>query len=258
MNIAHKDMDRTVVALGETVSKSFDNGTTALSDTSFEIRDGEFVALVGPSGCGKSTLLRMLAGLDSPTSGTVSTSADHVGYVFQDATLLPWRTALGNVELPLRLAGTPRREARKRAAAALATVGLAGYHDHRPAQLSGGMKMRVSIARALTSSPELFLFDEPFGALDEITRQNLNEELDRLMCDRPFTGVFVTHSVAEAVYLSDRVLVFSPQPGRIVADVPIGLARPRSGELRFSEEFGQLCATVSHALSAARAAGAVA
>lgn len=250
------DTDRVVVARGEAVSRSFTNGTIALDRASFEIRDGEFVALVGPSGCGKSTLLRMLAGLDSPTSGTVSTSADHVGYVFQDATLLPWRTALRNVELPLRLTGIPRHEARSRAVAALALVGLDGYHDHRPAQLSGGMKMRVSIARALTSSPELFLFDEPFAALDEITRQKLNEELDRLIYDRPFTGVFVTHSVAEAVYLSDRVLVFSPQPGRIIADVPVRVARPRSAELRFSEDFGRLCATVSHALSGAHAAGA--
>jgi NitT/TauT family transport system ATP-binding protein len=242
---------RPVVVRGTDVAKSFDNGTVALAHASFEIRRGEFVSLVGPSGCGKSTLLRMLAGLDSPTGGTVSSITNNIGYIFQDATLLPWRTTVGNVELPLRLSGMPKTEARLVAADALARVGLSDYHDHRPAQLSGGMRMRVSIARALTGAPELFLFDEPFGALDEITRQSLNEELDRLMDERSFTGIFVTHSVAEAVYLSDRVLVFSKQPGRIVADIPIDLERPRHQEVRFSAEFARLSQQVSEALSQA-------
>jgi NitT/TauT family transport system ATP-binding protein len=243
--------DDRVLVSGEDVAKRFPNGTTALTEVSFAVRRGEFVSLVGPSGCGKSTLLRMLAGLDSPTEGAVRRGSDHVGYVFQDATLLPWRTALGNVALPLRVAGVPRAEAAERARAALDTVGLARYADHRPGQLSGGMKMRVSIARALTGRPDLFLFDEPFGALDEITRQDLNAQLDALMVSAPFTGLFVTHSVAEAVYLSDRVLVFSSQPGRITADIAIDLERPRPPDVRFGRRYADLCHRVSDALTAA-------
>ncbi|WP_091053300.1 ABC transporter ATP-binding protein [Nocardioides sp. YR527] len=238
-----------VLVAGNSVTRSFPNGTTALAEASFEIRAGEFVSFVGPSGCGKSTMLRMVAGLDMPTSGSVERGDGEVGYVFQDATLLPWRTALGNVVLPLRLAGTKRAEAEERARAALEVVGLAAYADHRPAQLSGGMRMRVSIARSLVQRPELFLFDEPFGALDEITRQDLNGQLDTLMATDPFTGIFVTHSVPEAVFLSDRVLVFSSQPGRIVADLRIDLPRPRPEGLRFSSEYAELCRQVSDALS---------
>lgn len=234
------------------VSKAFGNGTHALDQVDFEVRTGEFVSLVGPSGCGKSTVLRMLAGLDTPSGGEMLRATDNVGYVFQDATLLPWRTALGNVVLPLRLSGIPRAVADEMAREALATVGLADYADHRPAQLSGGMRMRVSIARSLTQSPDLFLFDEPFGALDEITRQGLGEQLDSLMATVPFSGVFVTHSVSESVYLSDRVLVFSAQPGRIVADIAIDLPRPRPAEIRFTPHFGQLCREVSDSLSTSR------
>lgn len=240
-----------MLVAGNSVTRSFPNGTTALAEASFEIRAGEFVSFVGPSGCGKSTMLRMVAGLDLPTSGSVERGDGEVGYVFQDATLLLWRTALGNVVLPLRLAGTKKAEAEERARAALEVVGLAAYVDHRPAQLSGGMRMRVSIARSLVQRPELFLFDEPFGALDEITRQDLNSQLDILMATDPFTGIFVTHSVPEAVFLSDRVLVFSSQPGRIVADLRIDLPRPRPEGLRFSSEYAELCRQVSDALAGA-------
>ncbi|MFD4323460.1 ABC transporter ATP-binding protein [Nocardioides sp. NPDC058538] len=240
-----------VLVAGNSVTRSFPNGTTALAEASFEIRAGEFVSFVGPSGCGKSTMLRMVAGLDLPTSGSVERGDGEVGYVFQDATLLPWRTALGNVVLPLRLAGTKKAEAEERARVALEVVGLAAYADHRPAQLSGGMRMRVSIARSLVQRPELFLFDEPFGALDEITRQDLNGQLDTLMATDPFTGIFVTHSVPEAVFLSDRVLIFSSQPGRIVADLRIDLPRPRPAGLRFTSEYAELCRQVSDALAGA-------
>lgn len=240
-----------MLVAGNSVTRSFPNGTTALAEASFEIRAGEFVSFVGPSGCGKSTMLRMVAGLDLPTSGSVERGGGEVGYVFQDATLLPWRTALGNVVLPLRLAGTKKAEAEERGRAALEVVGLAAYAGHRPAQLSGGMRMRVSIARSLVQRPELFLFDEPFGALDEITRQDLNGQLDTLMATDPFTGIFVTHSVPEAVFLSDRVLVFSSQPGRIVADLRIDLPRPRPEGLRFSGEYAELCRQVSDALAGA-------
>ncbi|SOD70775.1 NitT/TauT family transport system ATP-binding protein [Jatrophihabitans sp. GAS493] len=232
------------------VTRVFPNGTVAIERTSLELAPDEMVALVGPSGCGKSTLLRMLAGLDAPTTGSVESAASHVGYVFQDATLLPWLTALQNVTLPLRLAGRPRREANATAREALKRVGLADYEKLRPAQLSGGMRMRVSIARALTESPEVFLFDEPFGALDEITRQKLNEELDQLMAQRPFCGVFVTHAITEAVFLADRVVVFSARPGSVIADIRVPFARPRPASLRYSTEFADLCRQLSDALAA--------
>jgi NitT/TauT family transport system ATP-binding protein len=191
-------------------TKRFDNGTLALDGISVGIAPGEFVALLGPSGCGKSTLLRILAGLDTFTTGTLSWEAGRpppggIGFVFQDATLLPWATAAQNVALPLRLRGLAKAEITPHVAAALADVGLADFADARPRGLSGGMKMRVSIARALVSRPALLLMDEPFAALDE------------------FTIVFVTHSIYEAAYLARRVLVMSPHPGRIMADLPADL-----------------------------------
>ena len=237
-----------VLVAGDSVTRSFPNGTTALAEASFEIRVGEFVSFVGPSGCGKSTMLRMVAGLDLPTSGSVERGDGEVGYVFQDATLLPWRTALSNVVLPLRLAGTKKVEAEERARAALEVVGLAAYANHRPAQLSGGMRMRVSIARSLVQRPELFLFDEPFGALDEITRLAMQTELQRLFKLLGFAGLFITHSVAEAVYLSTRVVVMSGRPGRIVAEIPVPWAFPRPPELRFESDFAHLVGQVSEAL----------
>jgi NitT/TauT family transport system ATP-binding protein len=214
------------------------------------------VALVGPSGCGKSTVLRLLAGFEAPTGGAVETAGGPPGYVFQDATLLPWRTVLANVALPAQLDGTPRRTAEADARTAIERVGLNGFELHKPAQLSGGMRMRVSIARALTTRPSLFLFDEPFGALDEITRERLNEVLSSLFVLDPFAGLFVTHSVNESVYLSTRVLVLSARPGRVVADIPVPFAYPRSPELRYTPEFVEVAGQVSAALRDASAEAA--
>jgi NitT/TauT family transport system ATP-binding protein len=230
------------------VSMRFRDGTRALDDLSLRVRVGELVSLVGPSGCGKSTLLRLVAGFERPSGGTVTTRGEALGYVFQDATLLPWRTVQDNVELPGHLLGVAPDVRRRRARDAIQRVGLAGFERHRPAQLSGGMRMRVSIARALTMQPKMFLFDEPFGALDEITRERLNEELLSLFTGEPFAGLFVTHSVPESVFLSTRVIVMSARPGRIVADIQIPFAYPRPPEIRYSPEFAALAGQVSAAL----------
>ncbi|MFE3104185.1 ABC transporter ATP-binding protein [Nocardia tengchongensis] len=230
------------------VGLTFENGTHALDGIDIAIRPGEFVSLVGPSGCGKSTLLRLAAGFEKPTAGTISVATGKLGYVFQEATLLPWRSVLRNVELPAELAGVDKATRRAAAKAALELVGLTGFENHKPAQLSGGMRMRTSIARALTGEPELFLFDEPFGALDEITRQRLNEEVSGLYRRSGFTGVFVTHSVAEAVFMSTRVVVLTGRPGRVAADITVPLDFPRSPELRYSAEFAAVAAEVSEAL----------
>jgi NitT/TauT family transport system ATP-binding protein len=216
------------------VRKTFDHGTTALDDLSLTVERGEFVSVVGPSGCGKSTLLRVISGLTRPTSGDVVCDTDDVGFVFQDPTLLPWRTVRRNVELPAELRGLPRSERRRRATEAIAMVGLEEFAGYRPRQLSGGMRMRVSLARALTMSPSLFLFDEPFGALDAITRERLGDELQALYAARRFAAVFVTHAVSEAVFLSSRVLVMSPRGGRIVADVAVPGDFPRGAEARYA------------------------
>ncbi|WP_405493324.1 ABC transporter ATP-binding protein [Nocardia sp. NBC_00511] len=240
----------------QNVGLTFENGTHALECIDIVIRPGEFVSLVGPSGCGKSTLLRLAADFEKPTTGSVSVSTAKVGYVFQEATLLPWRSVLRNVELPAELAGTGKAERRATARAALELVGLAGFENHKPAQLSGGMRMRASIARALTGAPELFLFDEPFGALDEITRQRLNEEVGGLYRREGFTGVFVTHSVAEAVFMSTRVVVLTGRPGRVAADIAVPLEFPRTPESRYSTEFGAIAAEVSAALHDAEREGA--
>lgn len=230
------------------VGKRFATGTLALDDIDLELVAGEFVSVVGPSGCGKSTLLRLASGLSRPTSGEVRTGPGEVGYVFQDPTLLPWRTVARNVELAGELKGLSRADRRGRVAAALGQVGLAGFERHLPRMLSGGMRMRVSLARSLLLDPDLCLFDEPFGSLDELTRERLNDELLQLYTTRRFTGLFVTHSVAEAVFLSGRVVVMSPRPGRIVADVPVPFSYPRPRELRFTAEFAELAARVSAAL----------
>jgi NitT/TauT family transport system ATP-binding protein len=228
--------------------KVFPDGTEAVRDVSFTLGAGEFLSVVGPSGCGKSTLLRMAAGLGPATSGGVSRAVENVGYVFQDATLLPWRSVRKNVELLAELEGASKEERTRLATEAIRLVGLDDFEDHHPMALSGGMRMRTSVARALTMKPPLFLLDEPFGALDEITRGSLNEELMRLHVSERFAAIFITHSIAEAVYLSSRVLVMSPRPGRIVADVEVPFSYPRSPELRYDAEFARLSSEVSHAL----------
>jgi NitT/TauT family transport system ATP-binding protein len=231
------------------VSKQYANGTLALADITFEVSEGQFVSLVGPSGCGKSTLLRVIAGLGPVTAGSVLVEGlspkqarqerSDMAFVFQDPTLMPWRTVMGNVELPLELRGTGAAERRATALAALEMVGLAAVARAYPRELSGGMRMRVSLARALAARPRLLLMDEPFGALDEITRQRLNGELLRICALAGWTVVFVTHNVFEAVFLSSRILVMSRQPGRVVAEVPVDLPTPRAPELRSSSEYSR-------------------
>jgi NitT/TauT family transport system ATP-binding protein len=238
----------------ERVTKAYANGTVALADVSFQVHDGQFVSLVGPSGCGKSTLLRVIAGLGPINSGTVFVTGlsprqarqerGDTAFVFQDATLMPWRNVLGNVELPLELRGAPTAERRATARQALETVGLAEVARAYPRELSGGMRMRVSLARALAAHPRLLLMDEPFGALDEITRQRLNGELLRICALAGWTVVFVTHNVFEAVFLSSRILVMSRRPGRIVAELAVDLPYPRTQAVRTSPEYSHLVGEV--------------
>jgi NitT/TauT family transport system ATP-binding protein len=226
----------------------FPDGTAALGGVDLTVDRGEFVSIVGPSGCGKSTLLRIASGLESASGGTTDVSTSRIGYVFQDATLLPWRSVQGNVELLAELNRAAKADRAAKAAAAIGLVGLDGFEKHLPKQLSGGMKMRVSLARSLTLDPELFLFDEPFGALDEITRERLNDELLRLFAEQRFAGLFVTHSVSEAVYLSTKVVVMSGRPGSIVARFDVPFPMPRDPDIRFTPEFAELVGDVSHAL----------
>ena len=233
------------------IGMTFPDGTNAVGGVSAEVSRGEFVSLIGPSGCGKSTLLRIAAGLETPTEGQVEVEAGTVGFVFQDANLLPWRTVERNVELRAQLAGVPKKERREKAQAAIELVGLGGFERHYPKALSGGMRMRVSLARALTEDPPLFLLDEPFGALDEITRTRLNAELLKLFHRQGFASVFVTHSIPEAVYLSTRVLVMSTHPGQIAAEFTVPFPYPREPKLRFSDEFAAISRDVSAALEAA-------
>jgi NitT/TauT family transport system ATP-binding protein len=227
-----------------------------LDGVSLTIADGEFVALLGPSGCGKSTLLRLVAGLEDPVAGSVESPARRPGpdpataCVFQEPTLMPWATVLDNVGLPLRLRGVARDAARLRIEAVLRQVGLADFASARPAELSGGMKMRASIARALVTEPRVLLMDEPFAALDELTRQRLNDELLQWCARSRIAVLFVTHSVAEAVFLSSRVLVMGPRPGRIVAEVSVDAASPRGRDFRLSPPFVAACRAASSALEA--------
>jgi NitT/TauT family transport system ATP-binding protein len=209
------------------IAKRFANGTQALHDLSFEVEEGEFVSLLGPSGGGKSTVLRLAAGLLTPDAGRIAwpESKPEIGFVFQESTLMPWADALTNVRLPLDLKRIPHTEAGERATAALARVGLQGFERAYPRELSGGMRMRVSIARALVAKPRLLLLDEPFAALDEITRNALGDDLKRLWREDGLTVLFVTHSVSESSYLSSRVLVMTPRPGRIAADIALGSGR---------------------------------
>ena len=243
------------------VRREFPGGRVALADVSLDIAAGEFVSLLGASGCGKSTVLRLLSGLDSPTAGTIARdlAPDAVpGYVFQDAALMPWASVRRNVELPLMLRGERAAAMRARVDAALHAVGLADSADGVPRELSGGMRMRASLARALVTSPKLWLLDEPFGALDEITRFALNQTLLALCKPaddaRPATAVFVTHSVYEAVFLSQRVVVMA-RPGRVVDEIAVDVPYPRDAAWRTTPQFAALCARVSDALLRASDAG---
>ncbi len=226
----------------------FPDGTEALKDVSFSVERGEFVTVVGPSGCGKSTLLKIASGLLEQTSGTCAVDRERIGYVFQDATLLPWRTVMGNVELLGELHDMDKDERRRVAQDAINLVGLSGFENHYPKSLSGGMKMRASLARTLTLKPPVFLFDEPFGAVDEITREHLNEETQQLFQREGFAGLFITHSISEAAFMSTRVMVMSNRPGRIVAEFDVPFEYPRSPDLRFDPEFARLSGEISHAL----------
>jgi NitT/TauT family transport system ATP-binding protein len=250
--------DEAIVTLSG-VGKRFASRLDALDGIDLSVARGEFLSLLGPSGCGKSTLLRIIAGLSEPTRGTCRlrlgepgkpVAAGRLGFVFQDPTLMPWSTVAANVELPFRIAGRVGSAERDRAAAALRAVGLAGFEQSYPHQLSGGMRMRVSIARALVTDPELLLLDEPFAALDEITRFALNDDLLQLWETRRPTVLFVTHSVFESVYLSTRIAVMSARPGHIVADLPVGLPHPRAGT-RTTPAYAVICERVSRALGIA-------
>ncbi|GAB4368474.1 MAG: ABC transporter ATP-binding protein [Elainellaceae cyanobacterium] len=234
------------------VSKVYSNGTIALQDLNLTIREGEFVSLVGPSGCGKSTVLRIVAGLGKMSTGNLSLeghSQRKLAFVFQEAALMPWATVQQNVYLPLKLAGINKRAAASAIAEAIELVDLQGFERSYPRELSGGMKMRVSIARALVTHPEILLMDEPFGALDEMTRSRLNSDLLELWQRMHWTVVFVTHNIYEAVYLSNRVVVMAARPGRVVAEVEIDAPYPRTEEFRTSPLYNEYCRQVSHALS---------
>lgn len=235
------------------VSMVFPDGTHAVDDVSFDVRPGEFVSVVGPSGCGKSTLLRIASGLQPHTAGTCEVDRSSIGYVFQDPTLLPWRTVRRNVELNAELQGVDKVTRAAEADKVIQLVNLVGHEDKYPKQLSGGMRMRCSLARSLVLRPKVFLFDEPFGALDEITRERLNTELISLFQIERFAGLFITHSIQEAVFLSTRVLVMSARPGRIVGDYNVPFAFPRPHDLRYDAEFAELCGRVSADLKDAHA-----
>ena len=252
------------------VGKRFDGGLQALAGVSLVVAVGEFVALLGPSGCGKSTVLRLAAGLDAPSAGTVTapavqasasrvvshsvshtishTISNSTAFVFQEPTLMPWASVFDNVWLPLRLQGQSRATASATVRQVLASVGLADFDTAYPAQLSGGMKMRAAIARALVTQPQVLLMDEPFAALDDITRQRLNTDLLQWWQGKGMAALFVTHSVAEAVFLSQRVLVMAARPGRVVAEVAIDHPYPRHADFRHSAQFAQACRTLGDAL----------
>jgi NitT/TauT family transport system ATP-binding protein len=245
------------------VGKSFANGTNALDHLDLDVRRGEFLSLLGPSGCGKSTVLRLIAGLAAQSRGTMSwAGADgsplsgreatrDIGFVFQEPTLMPWARVAANVALPLSLRGLDAGEASSRVSAMINRVGLGGFADTYPRELSGGMKMRVAIARALVTSPALLLMDEPFAALDEITRFKLNNDLLDLWLGLKSTVVFVTHSVFESVYLSNRIVVMAARPGRVIADIAIDAPYPRDSSYRTSTTYVEYCRATSEALARA-------
>jgi NitT/TauT family transport system ATP-binding protein len=246
----------TLLALQKVV-KRYDNGTLALQDVDLAIGEHQFVSLLGPSGCGKSTALKMMAGLLPLSSGQIAWSdptKDHskdISFVFQEPTLMPWAVVFDNVWLPLRLKGLSKEQARPQVEDALATVGLSQFAHVYPRELSGGMKMRVSIARAMVTEPRLLLMDEPFAALDEMTRFKLNNDTLALWQAKQFTTVFVTHSVYESVYLSNRIIIMAARPGRVIADIAIDEPYPRTDAFRNTERYAQLCVKVSQELQKA-------
>ena len=250
-----------LVALRD-VGKDFPNGTRALAGLDLEVRPGEFVTLLGPSGCGKSTALRIIAGLSEPTEGVIEWSqtgaaggSGRTGFVFQEPTLMPWATVFDNVRLPLKLKGANADNAAERVEAVLDRVGLGQFGASYPRELSGGMRMRVSIARALITEPQLLLMDEPFAALDEITRFSLNDDLLQMWQALRTTIIFVTHSVFESVYLSSRIAVMAPRPGRVFAELAVDAPYPRDRNFRTSAEYAAFCRRTSEALAQATAAG---
>jgi NitT/TauT family transport system ATP-binding protein len=247
------------------IAKTYQNGTHALSDVDLAVRDGEFLSLLGPSGCGKSTLLRIIAGLGAPSAGIIDwpqatydvrgEPERNLGFVFQEPTLMPWATVFDNVAMPLTLAGMRRRDTADRVRQAIAMVGLEKFTNHYPRELSGGMKMRVSIARALVVRPRVLLMDEPFAALDEITRFKLNNDLLKLWQSQQWTVIFVTHSVYESVYLSNRIAVMSARPGRIMTELAIDAPYPRDDSFRMSTVYNEFCRMTSAELKCATPAG---
>jgi NitT/TauT family transport system ATP-binding protein len=245
------------------VSKQFRNGITALARLDLVVRQGEFLSLLGPSGCGKSTALRLIAGLEHTSAGKIDWAKGatgprgrpSIGFVFQDPTLMPWASVESNVYLPLRLEGWSRRDAEARVGEALALVGLSDFRRAVPRELSGGMKMRVSIARALVTRPSLLLMDEPFAALDEITRFKLNDDLMRLQQEMGCTVVFVTHSIYESAYLSTRIAVMTARPGRVIAEIGIDAPLPRQEHFRREQPYLDACAKASDALHGAMRPG---
>jgi len=257
---AESGSPRSVVVM-RNISKMFSNGTLALKDMSLNVERGEFLSLLGPSGCGKSTALRIIAGLGGPSSGTIDWPSSKlnarglpegdIGFVFQEPTLMPWQTVFGNVYLPMRLRGISKAAARPQIMETLASVGLADFEKAYPRELSGGMKMRVSIARALVTKPKLLLMDEPFAALDEITRQKLNDDVLRLWRQSGVTVIFVTHSVFESAYLSNRIVVMKARPGQVYTDMPLETSTERADNYRTSEAYRATTERVSQALQEA-------
>ena len=238
------------------IGKAFATGTVALKDVNLTVREGDFLSLLGPSGCGKSTALRIIAGLSEPSSGLVdwrgaALGRGDIGFVFQEPTLMPWASVFDNVWLPLKLRGVSRRVAAREIAEVLERVHLTGFEDAVPRELSGGMKMRVSIARGLVTRPRVLLMDEPFAALDEITRFKLNNDLLELWEQRGLTVIFVTHSVFESVFLSNRIAVMAANPGRVFAEVDINPSRTRDEAFRTSPEYAEFCRSVSDTLARA-------
>jgi len=233
------------------ISMTFPDGTQTIDNVNLSIDRGEFVTIVGPSGCGKSTLLRIISGLQQPTSGSCEVDRTSLGYVFQDSVLLPWRNVQKNVELNAELQGVSKAQRQEAARKAINLVNLNDHVTKYPHQLSGGMKMRCSLARSLVSQPHVFLFDEPFGALDEMTREHLNDELLNIFSHENFAGLFITHSIQEAVFLSTRVIVMSSQPGRLISEHTIDFPFPRQPDIRYSAEFAELCGRISHDLKLA-------